>query len=324
MRVLVTGGSGFVGSALVGVLARRQGVAVVAALRNGNSSAPAGVSKVLIHGVDSRQDWNEALLGVDVVVHCAARVHVMRERSADPLAEFRQVNVDGTMRLATQAALQGVKRFIYLSSIKVNGEQTMLGHPFVADGPLSPMDPYGISKMEAENGLRSLARETGMDVVIIRPPLVYGPGVKANFLAMMRWLKRGVPLPFGAVTGNRRSLVALDNLTDLIAKCLEHPGAANQAFLVSDGESLSTAALLRRMGDAMGRPARLFPVPVRFLRIGATLLGKSDLAERLCGSLEVDIGKTKELLDWAPPIDLDGGLRRAAAYSVATAESVWS
>lgn len=259
-------------------------------------------------------DWSDALVGVSVVVHCAARVHVMNEKSPNPLAEFRRVNVEGTMRIARQAAEAGVKRFIFLSSIKVIGEQSQPGAPFVADQRSNPEDSYGISKMEAEEGLLSIARQSGMDAVIIRPPLVYGIGVKANFLAMMRWLKRGVPLPLGAVTGNHRSLVALDNLVDLIVTCLDHPAAANQTFLVSDGESLSTAALCRRMAEALGRPARLVPVPVPLLRMGSLLLGKRVMAQRLCGSLEVDIGKTRELLGWEPPISVDEGLRRTAEH----------
>jgi len=314
--ILVTGASGFVGRSLVTRLAARGSVRV--ALRRPLSEAlPAGV-EVAQAELAPDEDWSGALPGVHAVVHCAARVHVMNDQSENPLAEFRRVNVDGTIRLARQAALAGVRRFIFLSSIKVNGEQTRPGAPFVADQTPNPEDFYGISKMEAEEGLRLLARETGMEVVIIRPPLVYGPGVKANFLAMMRWLKRGIPLPLGAVTENRRSLVALDNLVDLIVNCLDHPAAANQTFLVSDGESLSTAALLRRMGVALGRPARLIPVPVPLLQMGAALLGKRDMAQRLCGSLEVDIGKTRELLGWTPPISVDEGLRRTAAHWLAT------
>jgi len=314
--ILVTGASGFVGRALVARLAEQQSLRV-SLRRRISSDLPESVEVVQAE-LDPGQDWSASLAGVGTVVHCAARVHVMSEQSADPLAEFRRVNVDGTMRLARQSALAGVRRFIFVSSIKVNGEQTRLGSPFVAEQMPKPEDPYGISKMEAEEGLRALARETGMDVAIIRPPLVYGPGVKANFLAMMRWLKRGVPLPLGAVTGNRRSLVALDNLVDLIVTCIDHPAAANQTFLVSDGESLSTTALLRRMGEALGRPARLISVPLPLLQMGAAALGKRDMAQRLCGSLEVDIGKTRELLGWTPPISVDEGLRRTAAHWLAT------
>jgi len=315
-RVLVTGAAGFVGRALCGSLVATR--AVIGAVRNpGESSLFGGVQ--LVSGILSANfDWTHALFGVSAVVHCAARVHVMNEESSDPLAEFRRVNVDGTLHFARQAAAAGIKRFVFLSSIKVNGEQTQVGEPFAAEQQPNPVDPYGVSKMEAEEGLRTLARETGMEVVIIRPPLVYGPGVKANFLAMMRWLRHGIPLPLGAVTANKRSLVFLDNLVDLIVTCLDHPAAANQIFLVSDGESLSTAALLQRMGKAIGRPARLIPVPVSLLKLGATLLGKPGVAQRLCGSLEVDINKTRELLGWTPPVSVDEGLRRTAAHWLAT------
>jgi len=239
-------------------------------------------------------------------------VHMMYDTSSDPLTEFRRVNVDGTANLARQAAAAGVRRFVFLSSIKVNGESTELGRPFAADDVPTPEDPYGVSKHEAEQLLRQISSETGMEVVIIRPPLVYGPGVQANFESMMRWLARGVPLPFGAVTNNRRSFVALENLIDLIATCLTHPTAANQTFLVSDGEDLSTADLLMRMGSALGKPVRLFNVPIGVLNQGAMLLNKPAIYQRLCGSLQVDIEKTRKLLDWTPPLSVDEGLRRAA------------
>jgi nucleoside-diphosphate-sugar epimerase len=254
------------------------------------------------------------LAGVSVVIHCAARVHVMNEEATEPLAEFRRVNVAGTLRLARQAAEAGVRRFLFVSSIKVNGEHSQPGRPFTADQHPAPGDPYGVSKCEAETGLRALSQETGMEVVIIRPPLVYGPGVKANFLAMMRWLWRGVPLPLGGITDNRRSLVFLDNLVDLIVTCIDHPAAANQTFLVSDDEDLSTTALLRRMAAALGRPARLVPVPVGLITLGARMIGRPGVAQRLCGSLQVDIGKTKELLDWSPPVSVGEGLRRTAEH----------
>jgi len=237
----------------------------------------------------------------------------MHETANDPLAEFRKVNVDGTLNLARQAAAAGVRRFIFISSIKVNGEGSALGAPYLADAKPAPADPYGISKMEAEQGLRALAAETGMEVVIIRPVLVYGPGVKANFRSMMSWLNKGVPLPLGAIH-NQRSLVALDNLVDLIVTCIDHPAAANQTFLVSDGEDLSTTELLRRMGAALGKPARLLPVPAFMLQAGAALLGKRDMAQRLCGSLQVDISKTRELLNWTPPVSVDQALAKTAAH----------
>lgn len=235
----------------------------------------------------------------------------MNDTADDPLVEFRKANVDGTLSLARQAAAAGVQRFIFISSIKVNGEGTELGYPYRADDTPAPQDPYGVSKMEAEQGLRALAAETGMEVVIIRPVLVYGPGVKANFRSMMSWLRKGIPLPLGA-TGNKRSLVAVDNLVDLIATCIDHPAAANQTFLVSDGEDLSTTQLLQRMGSALGRPARLLPVPASLLQAGAAMLGRRAIAQRLCGSLQVDICKTRERLAWAPPVSVDDALRKTA------------
>ncbi len=249
---------------------------------------------------------------MDQVVHLAARVHIMNDKGADPLAEFRRVNFEGTANLARQAAVAGVRRFVYLSSIKVNGEFTEVGQPFNADDAHAPEDPYGVSKHEAEQALCQIAAEAGMEVVIIRSPLVYGPGVKANFESMMRWLVRGVPLPLAAVTQNRRSLVAIDNLVDLIRTCLIHPAAANQTFLVSDGEDLSTANLLTRMGAALGHPARLFYVPPSMLQIGAGLVNKPGIYQRLCGSFQLDIAKTRVLLDWTPPVSVDEGLRRTA------------
>jgi nucleoside-diphosphate-sugar epimerase len=267
---------------------------------------------VAIGSLSSDTDWMKALIKVEQVVHLAARVHVMNDNSSDPLAEFRRVNVEGTAALARQAAAAGVRRFVFLSSIKVNGEFTEQGQPFTADDVPAPVDSYGFSKHEAEQLLRQIASETGMEVVIIRSPLVYGPGVKANFESMMCWLARGIPLPLATVTNNRRSLLALDNLIDLIATCLNHPGAANQTFLVSDGEDLSTADLLNRMGTAMGHPARLFSMPPAFLKLGAEVLNKPGIYQRLCGSLQLDITKTRQLLDWSPPLPVDEGLRRAA------------
>lgn len=310
MNVLVTGANGFVGSALCARL-RRDGVFVRGAVR-ALSSPPDCAETVVIGSLSSETDWTAALRNVDQIVHLAARVHVMNDKCSDPLAEFRRVNVEGTVALARQAAVAGVRRFVFLSSVKVNGEFTKPGHPFTADDVPSPEDPYGVSKHEAEQLLRQIAAEAGMEVVIIRPPLVYGPGVKANFESMMRWLARGVPLPLAAVTENRRSLVALDNLVDLIVTCLRHPAAANQTFLVSDGEDLSTARLLKRMGAAIGQPVRLFYMPQALLKLGATLLNKPGIYQRLCGSLQLDIAKTRHLLDWSPPVTVDEGLRRAA------------
>lgn len=313
MRVLLTGASGFVGRGLLERMSARPNLELVAVLRRPVSGFPESVVSLQVPGLEPDTDWQEGLQGIGVVIHSAARVHVMHEVSSDPLAEFRKVNVEGTLNLARQAVAAGVRRFIFISSIKVNGEGTPVNGSYLADAQAAPADPYGISKMEAEQELRALATETGMEVVIIRPVLVYGPGVKANFLSMMRWLHRGVPLPFGAIH-NQRSLVALDNLVDLIVTCIDHPAAANQTFLVSDGEDLSTSELLRRMGSALGKPARLLPVPSWLLQAGAALLGKSGLSQRLCGSLQVDISKTRELLNWTPPVSVDEALGKTARH----------
>jgi nucleoside-diphosphate-sugar epimerase len=280
-------------------------------MRRAGAFTAAGASVVTVGDLSAQTDWSAALAGVEAVVHAAARVHVMQEAAADPLVEFRRINVQGTLQLARRAAAEGVRRFVFISSVKVNGEATRPGHPFTADDAPAPLDAYGISKMEAEQGLREIAAQTGMEVVIIRPPLVYGPGVKANFQSMMRWLTRGVPLPLGAIH-NHRSLVALDNLVDLIVTCVDHPAAANQTFLISDGEDLSTTQLLQLMGQALGKPARLIPVPTGLLTLGATLIGKPAIAQRLCGSLQVDISKTRQLLGWSAPVSVDEGLRKAA------------
>lgn len=266
---------------------------------------------VHVGSVDDQTDWKMALSGIDTVVHCAARVHVMHDTEANPLSVFRTVNVQGTLNLARQAAAAGVKRFVFISSIKVNGESTQPGQAFSeADAP-NPQDAYGQSKFEAEQGLREIALDTGMEVVIIRPPLVYGPGVKANFAALMHAVQRGWPLPLGAVH-NLRSLVALDNLVDFIVVCTTHPQATNQTFLVSDGQDISTTALVRGMAQAAGVRARLLPVPVWVLQASAKLLGKGDSVQRLCGNLQVDIAKARTLLGWVPPVSIEEGLRRAA------------
>jgi nucleoside-diphosphate-sugar epimerase len=313
MKALVTGGNGFVGNAVWRRLNAVNSMQAVGSVRHPDANTYAGAPVVAVGDLCAQTDWSIALAGVDTVVHTAARVHVMSETTANPMDEFRRVNVQGTLNLARQAAAARVNRFLFVSSIKVNGEATQPGHSFTADDAPGPLDAYGVSKMEAEQGLRELSAQTGMDVVIIRPPLVYGPGVKGNFAAMMRWLERGVPLPLGAIY-NQRNLVALVNLVDLIVTCITHPNAANQTFLVSDDEDVSTSELLRRMGQAMGHPARLIPVPSSWLKAAAAILGKPDVAQRLCGSLQVDIEKTRRLLGWTPPLSLDEGLRQAADF----------
>ncbi len=314
MRILVTGANGFVGSAVINSLVNDSGITLRAAVRNEDHCLYSLNALVQVGDLTIETDWTAALLEVDVVIHTAARVHVMNDGVDDPLEEYRRVNVEGTLNLARQSVVAGVKRFVFISSIKVNGEETLSGKPFYAEDIPAPVDPYGISKLEAEQKLQQIAVETDMEVVIIRPPLIYGPGVKANFQKMMYWLNKGIPLPLGAIY-NKRSLVAIDNLVNLIVICTDHPAAANQVFLAGDGEDLSTTELLQRMSKAMGRSPRLIPVPARLLEFGATLLGKLAMVQRLCGSLQVDISKTREVLGWKPPVSVDEGLRRAAACS---------
>ncbi|QXI34984.1 UDP-glucose 4-epimerase family protein [Pseudomonas promysalinigenes] len=296
--ILVTGASGFVGSALSRQL-HDLGVFIVRA--PSRQEAPLAAAT----------DWSAALAGVDTVIHSAARVHVMQETASDSLGEFRKVNVEGTLNLARQAAEAGVRRFIFISSIKVNGELSSPGQPLRADDAPAPQDAYGRSKLEAEQGLQQLAAATGLELVVIRPVLVYGPGVKANFRSMLGWVQRGIPLPLGAL-GNRRSLIFVDNLVDLVLTCIDHPLAANQVFLGSDGQDVTLSDLLRALGRALGRPARLLPVPPALLRALARLLGRGDMAQRLLGWLQVDIEKNHRLLGWTPPHTLEQGLKLTA------------
>ena len=315
--VLVTGANGFVGQAVVAALAHSEAWTVRAAVRGDSASHERNVIPVplvSVGAIDARTDWTVALRGIDAVVHSAARVHVMRDTAADPLTEFRRVNVEGTLRLARQAATAGVRRFVFLSSIKVNGERTEIGRPFMAEDVPSPVDPYGISKFEAEQGLTRIARETGLEVVVIRPVVVYGPGVKGNFRTMIQWLRRGIPLPLGAIH-NKRSFVAVDNLVSLILTCLHHPAAADQIFLVSDGEDLSTTELLRRMAKVLNVSALLLPVPSVLLRGGARLVNKSAVIQRLCGSLQVDITHTCNRLSWQPVVSVDIALLKTVTSS---------
>jgi nucleoside-diphosphate-sugar epimerase len=307
--ILVTGASGFVGQAFC-TAATARGYSIRAAVRTLRGGIVCR-EQVVVGEVDGNTDWSVTLAGVEEVVHLAARVPVSQEQPEAALTEFRRVNVAGTERLARAAAASGVKRFVFVSSIKVNGEVTMPGRPFRADDVPAPEDAYGKSKLEAEQFVLSIAQETGMEVVIIRPPLVYGPGVQGNFAAMMYWLARGIPMPLGAVSNNRRSLVSLDNLVDLILTCLDHPEAANQIFLASDGEDFSTVELLKRVADAMDRTPRLLVVPLWMLSGAAALLGRQALADRLLGSLQLDDSKSRKLLGWIPPVSVDEGFKRA-------------
>ncbi|SRR5581483_1912429 len=310
----VTGATGFVGRALCEELLARRYL-VRAGVRRIDDAArlPRHCEVERIESVDGDTQWRSVLRGVTTVVHLAARVHVMQDRAPDPLAAFRKVNVEGTVNLAKQAVAAGVRRFIFISSIKVNGESTLLDHPFTADDPLCPRDPYGISKHEAEKGLRQWAAKNHAEVVIIRPPLVYGPRVKGNFLRLLQWVDRGVPLPFANVN-NRRSLVNVRNLVDLIVRCIEHPAAAGETFLVSDGEDVSTADLVKHLAAAMGRRPRLFPVPLSASHVALNVMGKDDLWQRLFGSLQVNCEKTKKLLGWTAPVALSAGLEEVAGW----------
>jgi nucleoside-diphosphate-sugar epimerase len=309
MTILLTGASGFVGKAIFNA-AQQRGLCVRPVFRS-LDSAKGHPDAVLVPGLDGAADWSQALQGIDVVIHAAARAHIMREEALDPLVEYRLVNVQGTLNLARQAAAAGVGRFMFVSTIKVNGEATAPGHPFTADDAPAPEDAYSLSKAEAEAQLKLLAQETGMELTIIRPPLIYGPGVKGNLAYLISWVRRGLPLPLGGLSHNRRSLVGLDNLVNLILVCTDHPNAANQTFLVSDGEDLSTTELIRKVGKALRQPARLLWVPAGLISFMAALLGKKAVLGRLVGSLQVDIRKTCEMLDWKPSVAVDEGLRRA-------------
>ena len=302
-KLLITGASGFVGKALVAKLDNRQLVLL-------GRAAPQQTDKAYFQlDLAANTDYSSALTAVEVVIHCAARVHMMHDNAAEPLAAFRQVNTQGTLNLARQAAAAGVKRFIFLSSVKVNGEATAEGMAFSNHDTAAPQDAYGISKAEAEAGLKQIAAETAMEVVIIRPPLVYGPGVKANFAAMLKLAQKNLPLPLGAIH-NKRSLVALDNLVDLIVTCIDHPKAANQTFLVSDDQDVSTTELLKLMTRAAGKAPWLMPVPISWLKLAGKLTGKQAVVDRLCGNLQVDISHTKQILGWTPPLTLEQGIAR--------------
>ena len=307
--ILLTGVTGFVGNFLYQQL-NYLNIPVNVTIRT-EDSAIFFKKSIVVADINEKTDWSHALVGIDTVIHLAARVHVMNESSRYPLSEFRLSNVASTRNLAKQAASAGVKRFIFLSSIKVNGESTEQECKYTEEDKPHPEDSYALSKMEAEIALFEIAQETGMEVVIIRSPLVYGPGVKANFRSLMTMVSKGIPLPLAAVTDNRRSLVGVDNLVDFIITCIYHPAATNQVFLVSDDEDLSTAELLHRMYKANGTADRLFTLPLWFLNLCATTIKRKSVYSRLCGSLQIDISKSKQILGWIPPVSVDEGLRRA-------------
>ncbi|WP_341303370.1 SDR family oxidoreductase [Pseudomonas sp. TMP25] len=310
-KILVTGASGFLGGKLMSALALRADTLALGAVRRPGQYAKV-VNPLLVGELNVRTNWSDALSAVHVVIHMAARAHAMKREVVDALAEYRSVNVAGTLNLARQAATAGVRRFIFISSIGVNGAINF--RPFRPDDQPNPAEPYAQSKWEAEQGLWEIQRETGMEVVIIRPPLVYGLGAPGNFGSLVGWVDSGIPLPLGAVH-NKRSFVGVDNLVDLLIHCIDHPAAANQVFLAGDGEDLSTTELLHCVGEAMGKHTRLIAVPVWLLRLGASLLGKNTMAQRLLGSLQVDITKTCELLEWKPPYTVREGLKLCFEHS---------
>jgi nucleoside-diphosphate-sugar epimerase len=307
MNVLLTGATGFLGQSLAFQIDSRFDFNLTSVVRRQTLSAHG--KRVFVDQIDGGTDWRSALIDKDLIIHTAARVHVMKDDVPYSLREYRQINVNGTINLARQAAEAGVKRFIFISSIKVNGEHTRLGQPFRAENTPLPEGAYGISKWEAEQGLLKLASETAMEVVIIRPTLVYGLGVKGNFATLIKIVKKGIPLPLGAIH-NKRSLISLDNLVDLIVTCITHPKAANQILLASDDHDLSTTELLRGIAGAAGVPSRLIPIPNSLLMFGAFILGRKVLAQRLLGSLQVDVSTTRDLLGWTPPLSVEEGLRR--------------
>ena len=304
-RLLVTGYSGFVGNKLVSQL---QGSYQLNLLGRKQSH----LGQVFTHNIDSISCYTSALENVDVVVHCAARVHIMDDVVSDSLNEFRAVNTLGTLNLAKQAAQAGVKRFIFLSTIKVNGESTSGKAPYTAHDQRAAEDPYGISKSEAEQLLLELGKQTDMEIVIIRPPLVYGKGVKANFASLMHFVGKGLPLPFRSIKNNKRSLVSVYNLVDLIKVCIEHPNAANQVFLASDDNDLSTAEMVALMARVQGKRNIALPVPVWCFKLAGKLLNKTDIIDRLTGSLQLDITHTKNTLNWTPPYSVEHGFKLAA------------
>jgi len=307
-KYLITGASGFIGKSLCRALSL-SGRSVICSKRGVKTiTSRSFFEPFLIGDLAGQFDLSSALSGVSCVIHCAARAYVMHETESDALAAYRSVNVNGSRCLAEQAAAAGVRRMVYLSSIKVNGEQTPLGAPFLFSDAPAPEDPYGLSKWEAEQALWEVAAKTGLEVVVVRPPLVYGSGVKGNFLRLLRWVARGVPLPLGAVQ-NQRSLVGLDNLVDLLIRCVDHPAAAGQTFLVSDGQDLSTPELIRLLARAMDKSPRLIPVPVPLLRLAGRMTGKGGEVDRLVGSLQIDSSFTCETLGWTPPVSVEAGMQ---------------
>lgn len=310
--VLVTGATGFVGHFLCERLLSEDFAVRGTILESESTSYLVnGVEPVKVEPLGAETPWSHALEGINTIIHLAARVHIMDDPSADPMTEFRKANVDGTARLAREAAKASVKRLVFVSSIKVNGEECTT--PYMSDSTPNPSDPYGTSKWEAEQILRKIENETGLEVVIIRPTLVYGPGVKANFLNMIKTINRGIPLPLASIK-NKRSLIFIGNLVDALSTCAVHPDAAGKTYLVSDGENVSTPELIRQTASALGVPVRLFALPVSIMKLAGKLTGKSGAVKRLTGSLTVDISSIGQELGWKPPFTMEEGLRLTAEW----------
>jgi nucleoside-diphosphate-sugar epimerase len=311
-KVLVTGGTGFVGSHLLRQLVSRKYDAV--SLHRIKVKQPIdGVEYRQFAGLECRPDWSELLTGVDTIVHCAARVHVMNETAADPLAEFRKLNLDATMAMANGAVKAGVRRFIFISSIGVIGAETTT-QAFRCDTTCHPHSPYAQSKYEAEQALQQLAKDSGLEVVIIRPPLVYGPDAPGNFATLLKAVAKGLPLPFGHHR-YKRSFVAVDNLCDLICHCIDNKAATKMPLVVSDGDAVSTGQLIRAIGVALGKSPLLIWFPMGLLRFALEILGKKGMAQQLCGSLEIDISQVKQQLSWSPPVSMSEALANMVASS---------
>jgi nucleoside-diphosphate-sugar epimerase len=314
MKIAITGATGFLGKPLTKELSEKFCDDAITPILRNSSKEFNNFDCIVVNDIGPMTDWSDKLDGIDCVIHCAARVHVMNDADEDPLESFREINVRGTLALAKAAVRSSVKRFIFVSSIKVNGESTTCSLPYKASDDAYPQDPYGISKAEAEEGLQLISDETGMEVVIIRPPLVYGPGVKANFEAMLKLVSTGIPLPFGCINQNKRSMVYVENLISLIIECIKNPNAANHTFLVSDDDDLSTKAFVKSLSAGLGKSGLMLPVPNVLFFLAGKVLGKSAVIDRLCGSLQVDISHTKTTLNWHPPFTVVQGFAATAKY----------
>ena len=321
MKIAVTGANGFIGAALTHELCEK-GYDVRGIVRSKERSLNRN-SRLEIFAVgeiNSDTNWNDALKGIDVVIHLASRVHKLIDVSINPLADYRGVNTGGTQKLAEMSAQAGTRRLIFMSTIKVNGEKTT-GAAFTENHTAPPQDPYAISKWEAEQALRNTSDAAGLEIVILRPPLVYGQGVKANFLRLLDMVNKNIPLPLSMVN-NKRSMIYIGNLVDAIIKCIEHPNAVNKTFLVSDGQDISTPDLIRMIAGAMGKKARLFPCPAPLLKMIGNVAGKSDEIERLTGSLQIDSAKIRRELSWTPPFTMEQGLRMTADWFMSNEKNI--